>query len=269
MKIAVLVCGETRTWDEEDVEKNKHVPGRYTSCADGWQKLSQEFDIDFYGITWKHCKPPKNLNFFKYIKFLDFYGDQYRNNIQTQTCEFLKRVNNISDAEYAWNTIAQYYQWIDGFKFVYSKNNYDYVIKVRWDLVPCDFAEFIHTLKQRPMDQECCYLGVDSLAITYQNPNKKFVSCSDMVFVVNKKLYQERFSKNPTDQILYEHITSNPPSGFGNYDLFFPDKFNMMNKAETIVPKTACYRIIAKGFRDYGNMDDRQKNFSTTIRPPT
>jgi hypothetical protein len=280
MKIAVLVCGETRTWDSTDVEKNSVIPKKYSCVSEAWHDLKVNcktlpgITVDFYGITWKHCQSPKNAEFFKAINFLDYYTGNFRNSIQQKTSDIVSSMNTLykDDSEYSWNTVAQYYQWIDGFKFVYEHDDYDFVFKTRWDIVPREidtFLKFFTDLKNL-QDQHQCYFGVERFGIIEHSKTSRTIKFLDINFVINKQLFCERFSKNSTAQILYDHACKCGPGNFGNYTLIYPaDDIQVDRKTVVVIPGTMYTRIMAQGFHGYGILGDQEKNLGTTCRPPT
>lgn len=274
MKIAFLFCGETRTWDSTNVEKNQYIPHNYSTVSDVWQNTVEyidnsltDFNLDLYGITWKHCSPIKNREFFKSIKLVDFYGNRFRSELQYETARIISNNKRLDDKDYPWNTIAQYYQWIEGLKFVYKNYDYDFVVKMRWDIIPQHPQHILNILNDlnnyQGTDPDLCVLAAQDLRIT--NGVTEFM---DIIFGVNKALYEKRFKKNTTEEILYRHVLSEPPEGLGNISLFIDDSISN-SKIHSLFDTNCIHRILHKGFKYFEDLDDQVKNYGITKRPPT
>ena len=107
------------------------------------------------------------------------------------------------------------------------------------------------------------------MSIIENNIQDRTISFLDINFIINHQLFVERFQKKTTDTILYEHIKSKPPSGIGNYDLFFPyDHYPNKRKSQCIINPSMFVRIIEKGYSEYNYLEDYKKNLSKN-RPPT
>ena len=279
MKLAVLICGETRTWNSVNVERNSRIPRKYPCVAAGWNNLKNQLNelknlqVDFYGITWQHCKKPQQSEIFKDIKFLDFYSPKYRSELLLKCQKEYNQMYpdvSLEDVEYFWNSMAQYYQWIEGLKFVYQSQEYDFVLKSRWDIAPDDDLPNTLISKMKTIiDFKYSFLGVEEMSIIENNIQDRTISFLDINFIINHQLFVERFQKKTTDTILYEHIKSKPPSGIGNYDLFFPyDHYPNKRKSQCIINPSMFVRIIEKGYSEYNYLEDYKKNLSKN-RPPT
>lgn len=138
-KIAILVCGEIRTWNDGAADSLFNLIKSIES-----EYISSEGKIDIFGHTWSHCDTT-NIKFsdkFKHIQIDDqsmidewvledmllrgAWSPEYTNKF-TNDDDNIKKLLTTSRWAY-----AQIFGFCLGLKHVVD--DYDFLIKVRWDL---------------------------------------------------------------------------------------------------------------------------------------
>jgi hypothetical protein len=275
LRVAIVLTGETRSWenDASTATPPMCIPDEYTKFND---EVGPTIDIDYYGITWDHCKLSKKLDMFKSVKKLNFETD-YKNERMTGVLKKHRQrliIDTMStDDVVMYNYYAQAYMWFEGIKLAKSLGEYDWIIKFRWDMAPrLAMISSIYSLHN--CDNEMPTLATCNPEIHYSSHYPLGdLKWSDYIFAVNRKL-QDYIYTTPTEQIISNNIETsfcNTPSndlsiGFFNYE-FLPTEILRIIQA---FRNSDRQLVMDKSIYDtWHSITDDMKNKRIIGRPPT
>jgi hypothetical protein len=160
-RIAFVFTGETRCWDASDVTSvTKNGPWG-TNPKNQFSKLAKLFTertgihVDFYGYSWDYCKKPSNIDDFSEYRSFDFQDKSWRSPVMVEKARNFSNHNMNKlygksyddDPEWFWNTTAQYWHWANLVLDFSNSTQYDWIIKLRWDLCPTNLNDVITELE--------------------------------------------------------------------------------------------------------------------------
>ena len=268
MKIAIVLTGETRTWEQDasTVTPSVDVSKKYKEFKELF-KNQLDIDVDFYGVTWKHCKLTKNLDFFNKVRKFDFekeYKNKFDDIIQYKANRF-----NV-DKHTMTNEIAQLFMWFQGIKFADSVKKYDWIIKLRWDIFPnfglleeiiqLDFNTKHHIPTLATCNHDVYY---------YYNLEGDFIAKHmhiDWIWAVNLQLMNEYLRNTSVYDILKNDVTRKML--FGCVSNEFTTSKALMMRSKFM--KHNITRVIDSKMKNHWmSIEDIEKNAKKVNRLPT
>lgn len=184
-KVAFVIVGETRTWNQDLLEK--------------WQQVFNKIqgDVSVHGYTWNYCNKPIGFNNPNRLTVLDFNGNwvfDFEKYAEATTAKF----GVAGDPTFFPHYMAQHYMWAYAIDDAYTKYNPDIIFKIRWDSDPEDIAwrgfERAITENNRELLPS---LFTHSIKISDGE-----VSFDDHVFGVDKKWVEVTYGRKTPSELL-------------------------------------------------------------------
>ena len=271
MKIAIVLTGETRVWEQQPstVVPAVSVPSKYKEFIENIQHYP-ELKVDFYGITWDHCKLTKDLDIFTKIKKLNF-----ENNFKNDINDILQKTIDNFDctSTYAENLYAQPYICFSGLKFANEHGDYDLIIKLRWDVYPhSNLIENILKIKNT-IYKNTPILAVCNLSISYDNNDVDFIT-TDWIWAVNKPHMKQYIECNSVHDIIHRN-TETSYFNTGPTDINLGFFSNELLKSKKLLLTSSfdvnnIQRVIDGGMiNNWLSISDTEKNEKKVGRLPT
>ena len=274
-KVAILIVGETRTWDSQHA-KPPDVSMERVDVSGNWKMFKQNNpEIDIYGVTWDYCKQPKDDSIFKKIYTLDFNGKEFRNEALEHIASSDALESDPRKIGFLYNSVAQHFQWLYGIDKIFKSDDYQLVLKVRWDIYP--------TSPEKKLDLlSTLTTPTPTLFVSKLMDNEYKIPCwIDMIFIVNRILWEKGIKdidmgKRIAERFTYPYIESDKSGRFyfktTSETAWLQEDIlgcNLSLKPTSIIKKH-FQRTVERGYENWLGHNDNNKNQpGYGKRPPT